>query len=497
MSHPQPRRTEPADGARSSLGRATWGAIVIGSALRVAGALGHPVEQDEIYTVMESQDLFLTTLQPGIQARPLYYLIQHALFELTPAQEPYTRFLPVLFGILGLWLVAVLARRAGGRNGAFVTAVVAALSPWHINASETARYYSLVFVLLVLAALWIDRAVGRDTVRDWGLAASPVVVGTFVHPSFLFGAAGLSAVALLLRTGAGVRLVWPSRSSLVGFALPVGLTVAGFYGLVVLQAPGGAGNMGPRSTEANSRLLLAIVEWTHPVLLVAAALGFGLALLAAFRLAADGAPSRTSESPDAEVTLPLGALALAAGALSTVALTVAAARFTAVYTDYAVGVLPAAFLGSGVLASRILSGGRLPSLAFGALLAAGLAPSTVSHVIDGTRFDYRPALAFARRQDAAAPVLAWPVAVARHYAPDLDVRALDRGIDALDADLARSGRLWAILSVKRHGHTLDNPALDSWVERACRPAATFERPRFDYRQYRVVLVSCDLTRAAR
>src|SRR5687768_4779092 len=45
--------------------------------LRLRGITTFSFEQDEIYTMMEGRELFDTPLVPGIEARPLYFLLQH------------------------------------------------------------------------------------------------------------------------------------------------------------------------------------------------------------------------------------------------------------------------------------------------------------------------------------------------------------------------------------------------------------------------------------
>src|SRR2546426_6123023 len=42
-------------------------------------------------------------------------------------------------------------------------------------------------------------------------------------------------------------------------------------------------------------------------------------------------------------------------------------------------------------------------------LAAGIVPSTVSHLSDGSRFDYRPAFQFIRTHGSDVPVVTWPI----------------------------------------------------------------------------------------
>ena len=71
------------------------------------------------------------------------------------------------------------------------------------------------------------------------------------------------------------------------------------------------------------------------------------------------------------------------------------------------------------------------------IMVVAVLPSAASHLSDGTRFDYRPAL---REINASAPsieVLAWPVAIQRAYDPALHSRELPTSAAGLDSALAR------------------------------------------------------------
>jgi len=69
--------------------------LAVAAAFRVPGVMGHIFDQDELYTLVESTHLFSTTLEPGIEARPVYYLLQHALLGVVPHTEIGLRILPM------------------------------------------------------------------------------------------------------------------------------------------------------------------------------------------------------------------------------------------------------------------------------------------------------------------------------------------------------------------------------------------------------------------
>ncbi len=473
--------------ARSSVW--LWVIIGVGVALRLWGVLVHPVDQDELYTVMESTDLFRTALQPGIQSRPLYYLVQHALFWMSPSHEPWTRLLPLVAGGVGIWLVSRITARLADERAALVAALAVACSPWHAYASETARYYSVIFALVAATMLLVFTARERDTASSWARASVPVVIGTLVHPAFVLATAVPLAWSLFRGPIFAPRWRWPSRARWIGFVLPVvGGGAVLLLSIVLFRRETGVSNGGVRLIDANLRLVPAILEWASPVLVAAGALG--LLLIAVRKPRAHGSERDASDAAvSAETRRREAASTLARGAASTVALVAIASTATAAYADYAIGLLPALCVGAGLLAWWLTQSTRAPVV--GLLVAAGMAPSLISHVVDGSRFDYRPAFAVVREEAPHQLMLTWPVAIGVHYAADLRRGSLAQSPAVLDSILASEQQLWAVASFKRFGLVTDGgDGLRQWLQAHCVEQQSFERLRFDVRQYRVSLQTC-------
>jgi mannosyltransferase len=459
--------------------RAAAAALLLGAALRAWGLARYPLEQDELYTVWEGRDLWGVALSPGIDARPLYFLLQHVLLRLLPETPTALRLAPFVFGVLGIWAVWKVGGRVAGPAAGAVAALLVAISPWHLHASGMARYWTLLFLLstLFLGALW--KAYGSDRPRDHALALLPLVLGSATHPTFLFPAAGAALGVTLVRRDGRFGWRWPSPAAWRWLWGPYLAFLA--LAAVALRLAGreeAVRNWGGRGWLATLRLVPAIVEWATPTLVAAGVLG-------ALALALGRDPGRRR----------WGAMALCGG-VSAIALLVAASTRTDVYADYAIAALPLLFVGAGALVQlgvERMTAGRGAAVAVAAaaaVLAAGVFPGTVSHLADGTRFDYRPAL---RRVERVAPqttVAVWPVVVARHYAPGLRITDLRAGARALDRLLAAEGDLWVIESVRRYGFVGDDGSIAAWLARRCTLELAHERLRWDYRVYRVELYRC-------
>ena len=476
---PAPPRAVPPPRVRVPRGyaAAAWAAVGVGAALRAWGVPRFPLEQDELYTVMESRDLWNVALEPGIEARPLYYLLQHGLLEALPATPAALRLLPWLFGVLGVWAVWRLGLRVAGPAAGAVAAVLLALSPWHLHASGMARYWSLLFLLsaLFFAALWT--AYASDRPRDHLRALLPLLAGTATHPTFAFAAAGAALGVTLVRADGRAGWRWPSRAAWRWLWGPYAAFLAAAAAALALAGRDEAvRNWGGRGMQATLRLLPAMAEWTTPVVCAAAVLG----MAAAWR-GRDAGRRRW-------------AAMAACGSAGTAILLVAASTRTNVYADYAIGMLPLLFVSAGALVQagveRMRGGARPAAAAAAAVMAAAMLPATASHLSDGTRFDYRPALARAAAEAPDVTVAAWPLAVAHHYGPGLRIVGLRTGEGALEQMLADEGDLWVVASVRRFGMVGDAGAAMRWLDRRCTLAHAHERPRWDFRRYRVELYRC-------
>lgn len=459
--------------------------IATGAALRLWSALRLPLEQDEIYTIDEATNLFHTRLLPGIQARPVFFVLEHPFVSGGAPGVLALRALALVFGIAGLWALWRLARAVLGDTGALAALALVVLSPWHLYASSFARYYSLVFLLAALAYWLIPRAYDSDRPRHYLAALAPTLVGAWTHPSFIFPVAGAVLGVHLVRQDGRIGWRWPSRRAWGWLWSPLLIvSAAGLAAIRLLHKTSAVANGGERGLLATLRLVPAMVDWTTPIVAAAGVIGIVL-------LMRSPVPARRR----------FGAMALLGVAGSIVAL-FALSFVTAIYADYGIAALPLILVaGAGVVqwlaelapAARQRAAGVVTAT----LVLIGVLPSAASYLSDGTRFDYRPAFAAIARQDPGTAVLAWPVALQRFYAPGLRSYELPTRAPELDSLLARERTLWAVVSVKRYGIVGDDSGeMAGWLAAHCRQVAQYQRPRFDYRMYRVDLWRCAATSSA-
>ncbi|MEO8946031.1 MAG: glycosyltransferase family 39 protein [Gemmatimonadaceae bacterium] len=452
--------------------------MIVAILLRVYEVFRFPFEQDELYTIDEATNLFHTRLLPGIQARPVFFFLEHPFVTLLPHSAPVLRILPLLFGVAGVWVTWRLAKDMAGPVAGLVALILVAISPWQLYVSGFARYYSLLYLLAALVYWLLPRAYDDDRSRSYVKVLIPLFLGAWTHPSFVFPMIGAAlAVSFFPRDGTtGFR--WPSRTAWTWLWGPfLGLSVIMAATMRILHHSANVANGGDRGLLATLRLVPAMVDWM--TVLVAAASVAGVVLLLR-------SPTRESRR--------FGWIVIAGSVLTLLALFVLSFQ-TAIYADYGVAALPLVLIAAAYPAAwlnrHLSSDASWGAGALSWILVIGILPSTASHMSDGTRFDYRPALSQINATAPSIEVLAWPIAIQRAYDPALHSRELPTSAAALDSALTLYSDLWAIVSAKRYGIVGDDTGeMALWLRKNCRQKGEFQRPRLDYRVYRVDLWRC-------
>lgn len=456
--------------------------LVGAAALRIPGAVTHAFDQDELYTYFESRDLFATTLEPGIEARPLYYLLQHPLLDVLPMTEFGLRVLPLVFGLAGVLSTWWIAHKLAGSVAGLIAGATVAVAPWHIYVSQTARYWSLVYLLSawLIWYLWRLLESGPRSRGAHGIAVLLLSMGVATHPTFLFPAVGAMAAVVLAVRSRSTRFRQAVRNLVLRVALPfTGLMLIAFTTLTLVGREGAVRNFDGRGLTAVLRLTPAIVEWLTPLM-------FGAALVASVALLLQSKDKGFSTFG----LLSLGAILGSMGILAVAALV------TDVYAYYATAMLPLVFLSIGVAAAVLVGlfdarSSRMIGVGLASILVAGTSPGTASQVLDGTRFDYRPAFEHLQALDTDELVLSWPVVVQRHYAPDLRADEFRPDPGYLSTILEAESQVWMVVSRRRYGIVGDQSGeARAWLSRHCQEAEAFLPTRFDFRMYEVQLHRC-------
>jgi len=452
------------------------GIVVLAGLLRLHGLGSWPWEQDELYTLFDATHLGGGGSGPGVAARPLYYLLQHALFAIGPATPLAMRIPPFLFGVFGVWLTWWVGRRTLGEQAGLVGALLLALSPWHLYASQFARYWTALYDLGLLFYWLYPLARDRDEGPAYVPALLVALIGAFTHPTFAFAVVGVVAAAALV-SGSGARgFRLPSRREWLWFWVPLAIGAVAFTLVVKLAgSPKALPIHAGRGWAANLRVLLGMLEWMTPAVATAGALS---AVYLATR------PGRDGDARWGWSTI------LGCGSL--VVLLLIAGRKADIYADYGMGMLPLIYLAIGGALQRVSEriASPWPAAAGAAVLVAATLPGVASHLVDGTRFDYRTAYNYIMHSDSTRLVLGLPTFTQRAYAPRLNFAEFQTEVPQLDSALALHREFWIVASYSRSGLLGDDGSATGWIDSHCRVALRVGRPRFDDRSYVVNVLAC-------
>ena len=182
--------------------------LLSGFALRVFHAGHQEIWGDEGAKLEVVNQSLAHLFSPGAEVHPRFF---HAWLFIWYQIFGYNvfglRMLVVLFGMLGLPLIYVLARRLfvthappaarrAGQVASLAALLVLAVSPFHIAYSQDLTMYSLLFVMVTLSGYTLLRALSANTWRAWGLYAVVTLLMMHTHYYAAFAVAGQAMYVL-------------------------------------------------------------------------------------------------------------------------------------------------------------------------------------------------------------------------------------------------------------------------------------------------------------
>ncbi|MBI1736125.1 MAG: glycosyltransferase [Candidatus Rokubacteria bacterium] len=208
---------------RPAPGRWAWSVALITAlalALRLPTLSTTSLWLDEVLTAIGAQSFTWVLYSPQIFGHPpLQYLVAWAL---TPpgAGELALRLPFVLAGTATVPLVAVLGRTLfGGATGA-VAALVLAVSPLHVELSQTMRSYALLLLFTAVALLALLDGVRRDRAASWLLFSASAALALYTHYIAVVVIALLAVALAAARPRAGWRSAIVSFAGIAVLAMP-------------------------------------------------------------------------------------------------------------------------------------------------------------------------------------------------------------------------------------------------------------------------------------
>ncbi len=131
---------------------------------------------------------------------PLYYILLHYWINLFGNSEFSTRFLSVVFGFLSILMSYKVGSLIFDKETGVLSALILALSTFHIHYSQEARMYSLMTLLTLLSVYFFIRLLrGRSILVSTGyLLSSILLIYTHIYGLFIIMAQNIYVFTLFL-----------------------------------------------------------------------------------------------------------------------------------------------------------------------------------------------------------------------------------------------------------------------------------------------------------
>jgi len=172
--------------------------MVLGACLLSLGLGGNALFEDEVMGLRIADGPTSMVIRQAIRDvhPPLHFILLNSWTAFAGVSAVSARALSVLFALLTIWVTYRLAVSVFPGEGALLSALLVAVSPYIIFYSRLGRYYSLVTFLYLLSVLLLVRAVRRGNLGWWlAYAASAAAllytnyIGLFALPGALLYAA--------------------------------------------------------------------------------------------------------------------------------------------------------------------------------------------------------------------------------------------------------------------------------------------------------------------
>ena len=203
--------------------------LLAGFALRVYRADHQEIWGDEGAKLEVVNQGLAHLYSPGAEVHPRFFHTWLFLWYQIFGYNVFgLRMLVVLFGVLGLPLIYVLARRlfvtrappemrGAGQAACLAALLVLAVSPYHVAYSQDLTMYSLLFAMITLSGYTLLRALSAGTWRAWAVYAVVTLLMMHTHYYAAFAVVAQALYVLLRQRQALLKWVGAQVFVAAGF----------------------------------------------------------------------------------------------------------------------------------------------------------------------------------------------------------------------------------------------------------------------------------------
>ena len=122
---------------------------------------------DEAYTIAFVQKSWGTIFSHHYLMRPAYFVMAKGWSSLFGYSEVASRMLSVLFGVLSIVMIYHLGKLLFNSKTGLLSALILAVSAYHVIRTQQARWYSFAMLLVILAAVYLLRIRRNPRLLYW------------------------------------------------------------------------------------------------------------------------------------------------------------------------------------------------------------------------------------------------------------------------------------------------------------------------------------------
>lgn len=243
-------------------------AICIGALAARVVNLNASLWYDELITLVQSVRLppsELLVTYGSLNNHVLYTWLAKGSIALFGESPAALRFPAVLFGVLSIFAAWRLFRIDGVKWAAVAAAALLAVSYHHVWFSQNARGYTGLLLFTTASAFYLNRAVNRQSMKDWIIYGALIAVAMLIHLSAAFFIAAQALVVFFYFSrklkAEGVKpAILQARKPVVGYLVGAAIFLAIFSPMI-----SGMFDTLREVSTASAGAERQVAEWKNPL----------------------------------------------------------------------------------------------------------------------------------------------------------------------------------------------------------------------------------------
>jgi len=162
--------------------------ILLGFSLRFYNLAKESLWLDEFDGgILSAKQSIAYLLNPNIDVTVnTYHIILHYWMQIFGQSEFSVRFPALIFGVLSIFMIYKVGKEILNQEVGLLSALILAISPFHIHYSQEARPYSLLMLLSLVSIYYFVKFMRFNNKKDIGIYIVSTLIGIYTHYFIFF-----------------------------------------------------------------------------------------------------------------------------------------------------------------------------------------------------------------------------------------------------------------------------------------------------------------------